>query len=100
VRRNGDRAEQYERTGCATPPFELRLLYEMGFTSEGRSSSSTEPIWIGLEAPRSGVGGLYLGPLSCTLAYFAEIHKTMWEDVSVRFRDSYVSVAPIFSVFT
>jgi hypothetical protein len=53
------------------PPFELRLIiYVTGFTSEGRSSSSTEPIWIRFETLRSGVGELYFGPLSCTLAYF------------------------------
>jgi hypothetical protein len=52
------------------PPFELRLIYARGFTSEGRSSSSTEPILIGSEALRSGLGELYFGPLSCTLAYF------------------------------
>jgi hypothetical protein len=57
--------------GVPRPPFEPRLtIYVTGFTSEGRSSSSTEPIWIGFEALRSGVGGLYFGPLSCTLAYF------------------------------
>jgi hypothetical protein len=44
MRRNGDRAGQYERTGYATPPFELRIIYVTGFTSEGRSSSSTQSI--------------------------------------------------------
>jgi hypothetical protein len=42
--------------GMPRPPFELRLAYVTGFTSEGRSSSSTEPIWIGFEALRSGGG--------------------------------------------
>jgi hypothetical protein len=45
-------------------------VYVTGLTSEGRSSSSIELIWIGFEALRSGVGELYFGPLSCTLAYF------------------------------
>jgi hypothetical protein len=57
--------------GVPPPPFEPRLIiYVTGFTSEGRSSSSTEPIWIRFEALRSGVSELYFGPLSCTLAYF------------------------------
>jgi hypothetical protein len=45
-------------------------VYVTELTSEGCSSSGTEPIWIGFEALGSGVVELYFGPLSCTLAYF------------------------------
>jgi hypothetical protein len=47
-------------------------VYVTGLTSEGRSSSTTEPILIGFEPLEPGVGEFYFGPLSCTLAYFRE----------------------------
>jgi hypothetical protein len=57
--------------GVPRPPSNI-YEYVTGFTSDGRSSSSTEPIWIGFEAQRSGVDELYFGPLSYTLAYFGK----------------------------
>jgi hypothetical protein len=53
-------------------PLSNRDTYVTGFTSEGRSSSITEPLWTGFEAMRSGLGELYFGLLSCTLAYFCK----------------------------
>jgi hypothetical protein len=44
--------------------------YVTGLTSEGRSSSSTEPIWIRFETLGSEMGELHLGLLLCTLTYF------------------------------
>jgi hypothetical protein len=74
-------------------------VYVTGVTSERRSSTSTERIWIRFEALGSGVRDLYFGPLSCSLAYFPKVHQTAWEDASVRFRHSNVNATPILSVF-
>jgi hypothetical protein len=54
----------------ATPIFFAFYVSATATTSRSRGSSSTEPIWIGFEALRSGVGELYFGPLQRTLAYF------------------------------
>jgi hypothetical protein len=87
--------------GVPCPPFEPRLtIYVTGFTSEGRSSSSTEPIWIGFEALRSGVDELYFGPLSCTLAYFCRNSQNHVGRRFCSFPRFVNECYAIFSVFT
>jgi hypothetical protein len=82
----------------ARPTFSPFSVSATGLTSRSRSSSSTQPIWIGIEALRSRAGGLYSGPYGELWSTFEKVQNHVGGRLCC-FLPPYVSATPIFSTF-